>query len=314
MQPTGALQLNLFRVTRERSEVSLPALEFNDAENGRKQLDARFRDHVALLYSYKPPVYAVFIDGPEMPDGTLREISLSRDKRLERNWILHAVRSHFRAEGMRLEDSRFGLTVLRPQADFHHGPLSASAGIHVRVKTPFSGESAAFLLVSWTIKTEFDNSLADDRIRRISAGCGVSYAPSADAAREAPALRVYENRFLGRVVDVGSATAVPVRCRDGVVRRISPSALWLEASPSAIRQYEQSIDNGSAHSIWRRVQQLSFVLDANARRSRMVVKNRMSAIQQFLGGSSVEQLDLPRTGFDPVGFSVALSPLRLETD
>ena len=184
--------------------------------------------------------------------------------------------------------------------------------LEFQVRRPFKEQADAFILsVQWKTAVLFRESIANGSLRRIAIGAPVIYKPqSKDSVL--PALKRFRYKYLGHVKEFQSNSFAVVNCRDSQSYQVPLTDLYLEASPVVIREYENlSGARYSNQSLWHKIQELDFVLNKSGRRNPSVLKDRLQAIRQTLGGPR-EEVIIPMNCFQKGSLSLNLSPLNVE--
>jgi hypothetical protein len=218
---------------------------------------------------------------------------------------------YFASQGMMVRRTLFESLALTRVEGSASSLIHLYSGISYHGRRPFASNKYSFTVsVQWVARAVFADSLANSSLRSISIGLAVLYMPKAPPIE---GLEEFQNGYLGHVKQINHPTEAVVDCRDGETRPIPLTDLILEASPEAIRRYEQ--EYGSIErpmKIWHKVQQLSKVYTKQGRRNPLVLRDRLDAIRSLLGGRSREQLVLPLQGYASGTISVGLAPLRVE--
>jgi hypothetical protein len=297
MPESYTLALNAFRAHFPLRDVDLPVLTSPSWEASTQLLRTNFGGfEVARDQRADGSVRLAALSGP--PDVSLERTTLNIEEEdlIGRRLIELAVAQYGQTLGMRVSSGRFDTSVLRPAPEIHTDAFEVSCGISAKAKRPFASEPASFyLLVNWIVRATFTKDLTDSALRAMSVGCGVLFRPRRPIHELTPELKKFRGRFLGHVREIkGSAEAV-VLCRDDALRLLPCDELVLEASPSAIREYELRTGATSGpKSAWYRIQELAFVFTAQGRRNPAVLKDRLNAIRNFLPtGSPTGSISLP---------------------
>ncbi len=313
----GSLLLNCFPVELSPTRFDLPFVDYETWEASTKALEEDYAGFGAYRSKIDDRLIRVLLlDGPEFPSRLkLTTAEITALPHLGTKFIERSLSRYLTARGLVTSRDSFGTTkVLTRTPEFSQGLLQIFCGISYRVRRPFDEDPCGFTVsVQWEVSPTFGASLADPTLRGMSEGMAVLYKPSARPRKLPPDLRPFRNRYLGHVHEIRSEAEAVVSCKDGVSRHVPLADLVLEASSAAIREYEnQAGRRYGSRSVWHKMQELNFVLNSGGRRNASVLKDRLRAIRQFLGGGSREQLVLPLCCFHDGFVSIALSPIRVE--
>jgi hypothetical protein len=295
---TANLLLNCFPVELSQTAFDLPFVDYRTWEDSTRGLGGEYANFLA--YRYKPDMHqirVILLNGPEFPRHLCQmSAEVAELPHLGRRLIERSFVRHLTAKGLKVPRGGFGTTkVLRRAPEFSQGLLNVYAGISFQVRRPFREKPYFFTIsIQWEVTPVFRGSLAEPTLRVMSIGRAVLYRPAAQTREVPPDLRLFRHRYLGHVSNIQSDIAAQVACRDGIERRIPLRDLSLEASPTTIRAYENQMGlNYGSRSVWPKMQEFNYVLTQGGRRNRSVLKDRLQAIKEFLGGRSREQLVLP---------------------
>jgi len=318
----GDLILNSFPVEIIPYHLRLPFVEYDSWEAstaGRRREYSQFR-----TYRYERKlkreggardqqrIRLVLLSGPiPAPETEVADLDLGELPNLGANLIEYSLARHLESQGMISQRSSFEKLALRRVESSPGKLIHLFSGISFRARRPFRSEPYAFTVsVQWVARALFADRLTNTTLRDLSQGLGVLYTPQGKPSVE---LQQFENRFIGHVKELALPGSAVIICRDNVLRPIPLADVTLEASPEAIRRYEQN--TGSQQEplrIWRKLQQLSKVLTSQGRRNSSVLRDRLDAIRGVLGGYSKEQLVLPLDSYAAGTVSIGLAPLRVE--
>lgn len=313
----GSLLLNCFPVELSPTRFDLPFVDYETWEASTRGLEEKYAGFGAYRYKIDDrQIRIVLIDGPEFPSHLkLTTTEVAAFPHLGTKLIERSLSRCLTARGLVTSRDGFGTTkVLTRTPESARGLLQIFCGISYQVRHPFDEDPYGFTVsVQWEVSPTFGASLADPTLRDMSEGMAVLYKPSTRARELPPDLRQFRNRYLGHVHEILSEAEAVVSCKDGGSRHVLLADLVLEASPAAIREYESQAGlRYGSRSVWHKMQELNFVLNSGGRRNASVLKDRLQAIRQFLGGGSREQLVLPLCCFRDGFVSIALSPIRVE--
>ena len=312
---THTLLLNCFPVKLLPLDYDFPYFSCDSWLASTKKLKSDYGEY--SWYRLKEDngrVRALLLNGPERPkslDVMNADLTLLPD--LGKSIISRSISRYFSARDLMVSRTNFGTTVLRKTPEFSQGFLDVFCGVSFQVRHPFVESPEQFATsVQWEVKTSFNSSIAEPKLKGMSEGMPVLYqpAPGTDVGED---MRPFIHRYLGHVYEVRSQTEAVINCKDHVLRRVSLTDLVLEASPAVIREYERRLGlRQSSRSLWYKLQELSFVLNKHGRRNSTVLKDRLQAVRAFLGSSSKEQLIIPVACFQEGSISLGLSPTRVE--
>lgn len=314
---SSSIILNCFPVKLIPLNYDLPFLTYNSWEASTKELKADFGDY--SWYRIKENngrIRALLLNGPKRPDNldTIdADASVLPD--FGKALIARSLSRHFAGRGLTVFREKIDTTVLRTTPEFSQNLIDIFCGVSFQVRHPFIESPDDFAMsVQWEVRTTFNRSLAEPKLRAIALRMPVMYKPeSRDNISDD--LKQFVNRYMGHVDELRSDNKAVVDCKDHVHRIVPFTDLFLEASPAVIREYErQSSLRQSSRSLWYKIQELSFVLNVQGRRNMFVLKDRLQAIRTFLGGSSKEQLIVPVASFQEGSISVGLNPMRVEVE
>lgn len=313
----GSLLLNCFPVELSPTTLDLPFVDYETWEASTRALEEDYAGFGAYRYKIDDhQIRVLLLEGPEFPSRLkLTIVEVTALPHLGTKLIERSLSRGLTARGLVTSRDGFGTTkVLARAPEFSQGLLQIFCGVSYQVRRPFEEDPCGFTLsVRWEVSPTFGASLADSTLRDMSEGMAVLYKPPVRPREIPPDLRPFRNRYLGHVHEIRSDAKAVVSCKDGVSRHVPLTDLVLEASPAAIREYESQAGlRYGSRSVWHKMQELNFILNSGGRRNASVLKDRLRAIRQFLGGGSREQLVLPLYCFRDGFVSVALSPVRIE--
>jgi hypothetical protein len=318
----GGLILNSFPVEIDPHTLSLPFVDYDDWESstaGRKRdykgystyrYDRTKADEIDVRPGKR--IRLLLLAGPKaLPDHLVQDVDVGAFPILGANLIELTLSRYLASQGMTTRKTLFERSALTRIESSVGNLIHLYSGISYQARRPFLSDKYSFTItVQWVARAVFAESLLNSALRSIAIGLGVLYTPKTSPVE---GLRDFQDHYLGHVKQTAHDTEAIVECRDGETRSIPYSDLTLEASPEAIRRYEQ--ENGSVErpmKIWRRVQQLSKVLTKEGRRNPLILRERLEAIRALLGGRSREQLVLPLHSYADGTISMGLAPLRVE--
>lgn len=313
MQST--LVCNMFHTELSRREFDLPYYDCSSWEDSTRIL----RDRLARHHAYRHPlendqIRTIVFDGPERPPGHLsKNFDIAELPHFGTRLIEHSIARHLRAKGLKIQQTNFGLVAMPLMPTFSQARIDVHCGIFLQARRPFEADATYFVIsVKWEVTAVFSESLANEMVRKMSIGLPALYKPSGDTPTE---LKQFRGRYIGHVRDLLSATEAVIHCKDGYLRTISTDSLYIEASPSAIREYERRINlRDDTRSAWRKIQELNFILTKEGRRNRSVLRDRLNAIRRFLASTNRDELAIPLACFEVGILSVNLSPVRIDLD
>src|SRR2546428_7276816 len=266
----GHLVLNSFPVEIAPHTLTLPFAEYDDWQTSTIGRHRDYRDYSTYRYDrtqanetdVRPGkrIRLLLLSGPPPSAGHgTHDVNLSAFPSLGGHLIDQTLSGYLASQGMLVRRTSFESLALTRVEGSANALIHLYSGISYKARRPFISEPYSFAVsVQWVARAVFADSLANSSLRSISLGLGVLYIPK---ARPVAGLEDYQNHYLGHVKQIGHPTEAVVDCRDGETRSLPLTDLTLEASPEAIRRYEQ--EHGSTESpirIWRKVQQLSKVL------------------------------------------------------
>src|ERR1700721_2474172 len=314
------LILNSFPVEVTPSTLTLPFAEFDDWQTSTLGRNRDYRQYSTYRYDRTlvpddrrsgKRIRLFLLSGPTPAlSAGVHEIDLGGFPTLGARLIEQSVSRYLVSQGMTLRKSSFQNVALRRTEGSASDLIHVYVGISYQARRPFASERNAFTLsAQWEARAIFADSLANPSLKSISIGLAVLYAPRTPPPKE---LQEFQNHYLGHIKQIAHPTEAVVDCRDGQTRSVPFVDLTLEASPEAIRRYEQ--ENGSAQQAmwtWRKIQQLSRVLTKEGRRNPLVLRDRLEAIRTVLGGQSREQLILQLHSYANGTVTIGLAPIRL---
>lgn len=310
------LFLNCFPVELSSTAFEVPFLDYDAWEVSTEALREDYAGYLAYRYETdNGRIRIILLDGPQFPEGLgVMNADLAELPYLGERVIERSMAHHLTTKGLVTRWTGFETMAMKRTPEFSRGIINIHSGISFQVRRPFAAEPYGFVIsVKWEVSPSFERSLADASLRAISVGMPVLYRPAGSAGELPQELRKFRHRYLGRVREIRSDTEAVVYCRDDQLRQVPLADLVLEASPEAIRAYErESATRHEIPSIWHKIQELNFVLNAAGRRNPSVLKDRLQAIRRVLGGGAREQLVLPLSYFRGGSLSIGLSPVRVE--
>jgi len=309
----STLVTNIFKVELSPSKFDLPYHDFASWEDSTKMLRDRLAKH--SIYRYKlanHTIRAIVFDGPQRPADCLSQtFDVAELPHFGTRVIEQSIARYLQGKRLRIQHTSFGLVAIPLLPTFSQAGIDVYCGISLRARRPFEVEPAYFVVsVKWEVTAVFSESLASEMMRTMSLGMPVLYKPTGDAPSE---MKQFRGRYIGHVREVLASTEALVHCKDGCMRTIGTEALYVEASPSAIREYERRINlRDDTRSAWRKIQELNFILTKEGRRNRAVLRNRLDAIREFLANSNREELTVPIACFETGILTINLSPVRVQ--
>jgi hypothetical protein len=317
-----SLILNSFPAEVSPPKLVLPFLDFSTWEDSTAERKRRFSEFRTYRYDATPRagdgpaaerrVRLVLLSGASaVPQLATEEMDVGTLPKLGCILIENALADHLRSRGMTIKWGRFEKFALRRVDEWAGHHINIYSGIAFSARRPFREALRSFVLtVQWVARATFSETLAEQSLWEMCRGLGVLYTPGTRPPEE---LGQFENRYIGHVREILAPDRAEVMCKDNVRRPLTLRDLTLEASPEALRRYEQMIGSPRAPStIWKRLQQLSKVLTPQGRRNPLVLRERLEAIRSTLGGGSKEHLVLPLLGFGEGTISIGLAPERVE--
>ena len=304
----ATIDLNLFRLTIEPDLCTFPAKTLSSWEESNQLAKGALRDITFARFQVNDHVDVVAIADREIPGFTATEIALKDNYNVTLRLLRKTITDYFVGLGHKIIRGKFATTVLHQSADIQTGWVHVHTGVSIRPLRPFSSQPLEwYLAASWTVHAAFQTSLADPILRSMAIGRGVIYRSSDNSL---PLLSPYRGKFLGHVRDLKDDDAV-ILCRDKTLRAIPFSSLYLEASPSTIREYETRLSTPPrAKTTWQRMQELSLVLNAELRRNPSVLRDRMSAVRRFLGRGAFDTIELKASALSATKITLSLDPTR----
>jgi hypothetical protein len=311
------LILNSFPVEVHPSKLALPIIEFDSWEAStveRNKNYSKFRTHryTRTEAPDQQRIRLVLLSGPDRPiDIQTVEIDAGEVPKLAAILIENSLSAHLESQGMTIKRGKFERFALRRVEASSGQLIHVFSGISFSARRPFRAHPYSFTLsAQWVARAIFSETLANITLQELAGGLAVLYTPK---VRPSEDLRQFENQYVGHVRQITPPDRAEVTCRDNVRRSVPLDDLTLEASPEAIRRYEQATGSQQRPSrIWRRLQQLSKVLTNEGRRNPSVLRDRLDAIRSVLGGFSKEQLVLPLASYAEGTVSIGLAPIRAE--
>jgi hypothetical protein len=304
----ASLTLNCFPGEISPSKLKLPYIDSADWDESRGRLE-QLSEHTSYRFPFKEGVRAILISGPKEPyaDGTQEfDVGLGQ---LGARIIDATLARHLRLRGMDVSHTSFETAALT-QKEVIHGVIGLYTGIAFKARKPFRAEPQHFIVsVQWKVSARFVESLAHPAVGVWCENLPVIYKAISGLSAD---MGSFHSRYLGRVLKVESPTVAVVRCRDGVDRRVPLVDLYPEGSPQMIREYENRI--GARRSVWRRIQQLSFVLNDAGRRNVSVLRDRLDRIRVSLGGGQLEKLVISVEGYEQGSVTIGLVPMSVPLD
>jgi hypothetical protein len=313
----SGLSLNCFPVTLLPMNYTLPYLHYESWKSSTNKLKNDFKDYSWYRLKLNDGrVRALIFNGPEQPRDLRKiDVDVATLPDFGKHIIRHSMVGHFKARGFVIsrKDKGYDTTVLRTSPDFSEDLIDIYCGVSFQIRRPFVEFPDNFVMsVQWEVKTTFNQSISEPRLKAMAMGMPVIYRPSPNVVASED-MRPFQNRYLGRVCEISSQSEAVIDSKDHVLRRVALADLFLEASPAVIREYErQSGLRRSSRSLWYKLQELSLVLNGQGRRNTSVLKDRLQSVRAFLGGNSKEQLIIPLSCFQEGSISLGLSPLSVE--
>lgn len=307
------LALNLFRVRLEPESLLLPVCVCGSWEESTALLKGRLKEYqVVRSEQTDHSVRVIAISGPTAPEDMASEnVTLLQDPGAASRIIRTAIAMFFSNEGMLIERDRFDIFVLRPTPDYENDALLLRTGVSLSVKRPFRERPEYFVCANWEVRAQFKIDLSAPVMQSMAVGCPVLYRPSQNAPSNSNELDSFRGKYLGRVIELNAGQEAIVSCRDRVNRAISLSALYAEASPTVIAEFERrSSCSPRQKSSWHRIQELSLVLTSQGRRNGAVLRDRLDAVRKFLGGELTSELGMKASTFGSVQVFIDLRPSR----
>jgi hypothetical protein len=313
---TSSLSLNCFPVELSPVTFEVPFLDYKTWEASTKALREDYGDYLAYRYEADDhQIRVILLDGPQIPEGlSTMTADAGEFPFLGLRVIERSFARHLTAKGLVSWRTGFETLAMKKTPEFSRGSINVFCGISFQVRRPFQAEPYGFVMsVKWEVSASFEQSLVDPTLRAISIGMPVLYRPAATSGKIPEQLQRFRNRYLGRVREIRSEANAVIYCKDDELRQIPLADLFLEASPEVVRAYERESEmKHNARSVWQKIQEMNFVLNAGGRRNRSVLKDRLQAIRRFIGGGAREQVTLPLSYFRDGSISIALSPMRVE--
>jgi hypothetical protein len=318
----GQLILNSFPVEISPHTLPLPFAEYDDWQSSTVGRNRDYKEYSTYRYDrtqadetdVRPGkrIRLLLVAGPQpKPGHGVHDVDVGIFPSLGAHLIEQTLSRYLASQGMIVRRTSFESLALSRVEGSASSLIHLYSGISYQARRPFVSDKYSFAVsLQWVARAVFADSLANSSLRSISLGLAVLYVPK---ARPIEGLEDYQNHYLGHVKQIGHLSEAVVDCRDGETRSIPLTDLTLEASPEAIRRYEQ--EHGSIErpmKIWRRVQQLSKVFTKEGRRNPLILRERLDAIRGLLGGRSREQLVLPLNSYAGGTMSMGLAPLRVE--
>jgi hypothetical protein len=316
------LILNSFPVEITPRILTLPFAEYDDWQTSTIGRNRDYKEYYTYRYDRTqanetdvPPgkrIRMLLLSGPPpSPEHGTHDVDLGVFPALGGHLIDQTLSRYLASQGMRVRRTSFESLALARVEGSSTSLIHLYSGISFQARRPFVSEQYSFVVsVQWVARAVFADSLVNSALNSISVGLAVLYTPK---VRPIAGLEDFQNHYLGHVKQIGHPSEAIVDCRDGETRSLPLMDLTLEASPEAIRRYEQQ--HGSIESptrIWRKVQQLSKVFTKEGRRNPNVLRDRLEAIRGLLGGRSREQLVLPLQSYVTGTVNLGLAPLRVE--
>jgi hypothetical protein len=314
---TSHLLLNCFPIKLLPTNFNLPYLIYDSWKISTQMLKSKYGDYQWYRIEEKHDngrVFALLLNGPERPQELKRmSVDAAVQPDFGKHLISRSLYSYFKARDLTMSRDNFETTALRKAPAFSQNLIDVFCGISFQIRHPFNESPGDFVIsAQWVVKTTFNQSIAEPKLRTISQGMPVLYQPTLRAKVDED-MKKFINRYLGHILEILSQTEALVDCKDHKVRHLPLTDLFLETSPAVIREYEKrSGFRQSSRSLWYKVQELNFAMNSQGRRNVSVLKERLQAIRAFLGGSSKEQLIVPVACFQEGTISLALNPVRVE--
>lgn len=306
-----ALQVNLFPIEFSADAVSLPRRNFRDQEAASRYLESLPRAISAIRGAAEERGVPVFLFGLPREDfdfPSVEEIELSKNPELAKKLIDNATRDFFANRGMLVRRDFQGSIVLQPGPIIERGDVLIRQGVAVHARRPFANDPTFFVLAaSWQTKAEFKESLANDILRSMAVGQSVLYRPP-KSVRVDKELKKKINRHIGSVLQVHASGEAVVQCVDHSTRLLPSEHLYLEAGPSTLNEYDRRAGNRGS-SLWNELLKANFTLTSMGRRNTRVLRDRLAAVQRFLGARGETALELAVPFCDRLKVHVDLRPI-----
>lgn len=311
-----AIIVNSFEATISPLCPTLPYLDYPSWEASTLAKRGEYSNYSTWRYETRDPgktrgIRLVFLGG-SLPDQALEhsEFDLAGFPRIGALLIEDAVASHLQSLGFLVEETGFGRLALRPVPGSLDDAVELATGLLFSARRPFREESNVFALsFNWEVRALFRESLAQPGIASIAPGMAVLYKPKTVPP---PALRQFQNRYIGRVRSISQDGIVTIAEREsGEIHKVPAVDLKLEASPAVIKLYEQRVRSQRGPSpIIRRIQQLKRSFTPENRRNLTALRDRLEEVRRILsrGGASSDQLVVPLASSQPGSVAISLLP------
>jgi hypothetical protein len=310
------LVLNCFPVEISPTTFDFVSVEYSSNTDATTGLQNQYAGFLAQRHDLGDgKVQVILLNGPEEPqDAEFSTFDVGEFYTLGAKLIDRAIADHLIARGIRISRDKSTTKAVMKAPAFSKGLVDIFNGIEFQVKRPFNDLPYNFVLsVQWKVTVLFNDSLLNPMLRDIARGMPVLYKPDIPHNEVPLDLRPFRYRYLGHLHTLETQDKAIVNCKDGELRSVSLSSLFLEGSPAVIREYESKAGMRNPNqSIWHKIQELEFALNHSGRRNSSVLKDRLQAIRKLLGSGLKEQLVLPLSCFRAGSISLGLSPLRVE--
>jgi hypothetical protein len=310
------LVLNCFSIDISPTSFDLPFADYESHPAATEALRKTFAGFLAQRLSLESGrVRVVLLNGP---DSTLRLESQIFDvgeyPNIGAKLISRSLSDYLFSKGMRISHDKSTTKAVMTSPTFSKGLIDLFNGLEFQVRRPFEQFPYGFVIsVQWSVAVLFRESLLATSLQEVAIGMPVLYKPALSYDETPRDLRDFRHRYIGHVRKIESDTKALVDCKDGETRSIPLSTLYLEGSPSVIREYEiRSGLRKTGPSIWHKVQELEFVLNRSGRRNSSVLKDRLQAIKKLLGSGPKEQLVLPLNCFRRGSINLSFAPSQVE--
>jgi hypothetical protein len=295
------LFLNWFKVDLSPASFTLPTKDYPTWEDSTAELDI---DALKPFHIYRgrtgaESISIVLLDGPTPPpDWEDRAYTARTHRNVVAEIIKRALEEHFKMGKLITLRSNWGVTATRPVGLMASDAIRLSSGVSCKVYSP-DPETGMGITVQWEVKAEFVKSLADNHLRAICEGLPVLLRYNPQDWQPHEKLRSFRNHYLGSVKRVMSNDTIEVLARDNGRYQLPADKLFIEAKPSTIKEYENRNTTVQAgRSVWRRIQELNYVLTGAGRRNTSVLQDRLNSIRRFLSpqGNDLLIMELPVYG------------------
>lgn len=312
-----ALFINWFKVDLSHASFMLPTQDYPTWEDSTV---ARDSDALKPFHAYRgrtgaETISIILLNGPPAPpEWESRGYTARTHRNVVAEIIKRALEEHFKLGKLATSRSNWGVTATRPVGLMANDAIRLSSGVSCQVYSP-DAETGMGVTIQWEVRTEFVKSLADDHLRKVCEGLPVKLCYNPQEWQPEEKLRQFCNHYLGVVKAVVSKDMIEVLARDNGRYQLPADKLFIEAKPSAIKEYEnRNATVQAGRSVWHRIQELNHVLTSAGRRNTSVLQDRLNSIRRFLSpqGNDLLVMELPIYGGGQANLD--LRPTAVQTE